>query len=84
MPLLKFATQVPTKSHDLLLAGDAGTYQRLYTESGEEAGLPRFTPHQLRHDGASADALKEQTNLTLTSRGGWAFTKSVERYQALA
>ena len=65
----------------LILGAAAVEYERLYRESGQAAGLPHSTPHQMRHGGASADAITSSTDLTLTERGGWASTKSVRRYR---
>ena len=38
-------------------------------------------PHQLRHGGASADAMHGNTDAALMERGSWSSTRSVARYR---
>ena len=46
----------------------------------DRAGTPRMVPHELRHTGASADAIAGGSELALQRQGRWASTQSVKRY----
>ena len=45
------------------------------------AGLPKSTPHRLRHGGASADAMAGVSPTIIQARGFWRAANSVERYR---
>ena len=65
-----------------LLGTDSAVYKNLYALAGEQTHLPHSTPHQLRHGGASVDALEEPTyDAEMMDRGGWRNLKSIARYR---
>jgi hypothetical protein len=55
----------------------------LFAESREATGLKKANPHQLRHGGASADAMQKPPppDLELMGRGDWSQPKSVKVYR---
>ena len=56
-------------------------FENSLTILAEQAALPKRVPHQLRHGGASADAIDGLEDVPLQSRGRWASPKSVLRYR---
>ena len=64
-----------------LLGIDAKLYRRLFAATTAAAAVPRATPHQLRHGGASADALERLSDLEMLTRGGWRHVNSLRRYR---
>ena len=71
------------KEGDLTLLQLVGPmYVRLFHASGVLAACPRRVPHQLRHGGASADAIGGCSDLMITERGSWSSVKSVQRYRS--
>ena len=61
---------------------ELSVYLKLAMYTTELTKLKPFTLHQLRHGGASADALHGCTDLSIQERGGWASIKSVMRYRS--
>ena len=65
----------------LLLAVSQSLYDKIYKQAGVRAGLPPSTPHQMRHGGASVDAINSCSDMSLLERGRWASTMSLKRYR---
>ena len=66
---------------ELLLGLDLALYNKLYRAATRASSTPPSAPHQLRHGGASADALRNVGDLALQSRAAWASTSSVPVYR---
>ena len=56
-------------------------YLELFHLSRQLANVVDAHPHQLRHGGASADALIKASDATLMDRGNWGSVKSILRYR---
>ena len=78
-PLLR----LKRRSHDRgLLSMTLSDYNQMVALSSKLTGLAKMTPHQLRHGGASADALNGNSDMAIQERGNWASEKSVLRYRS--
>ena len=69
------------RSSQRLLEVEPAEYVKLFHCSRAEAKLPAAHLHQIRHGGASADALEDAGDLSIASRGRWASLTSVRRYR---
>ena len=69
------------ENHDRsLLLMSLSEYNQIVALSSKLTGLAKITPHQLRHGGASADAMNGNIDMAIQERGNGASGKSVLRY----
>ena len=65
-----------------LLFGEASAkWSQLFNLSRQAAGLSKASPHQLRHGGASMDAVDQHTDLSIMARGNWKSPGAVQIYR---
>lgn len=69
-------------ANPLLFQVEHSLYARLFEQAGTTIGLPKATPYQLRHGGASADAIAKVGEVAIAERENWASMQSVQRYRA--
>ena len=69
---------------DNLLGVNAQVHKNIFHYSRELAAFPRAGLHQLRHGGASMDALAGCDVTGIQDRGRWTSAKSMERYKRTA
>jgi integrase len=65
---------------DLLFATSAARFRRLLASHCARLGLRRFTPHSLRHGGATTDYMEGVNLENILVRGRWKSTKSARHY----
>ena len=70
-----------SKGSSSLLSLTARRYLELFHAARGLAAVEPGHPHQMRHGGASMDALNGATNTSLLDRSGWTSTKSIMRYR---
>ena len=78
--LLPFARQLSQQSK-LLFDMSYSRYLSLFHLARKLGKQERAHPHQLRHGGASADAMHGASDCSLMERGPWATVRGVARYR---
>lgn len=83
MALYLLRVKLPREKQGLLFDITPNDWVSLFAESREATGLKKANPHQLRHGGASADAMQKPPppDLELMGRGDWSQPKSVKVYR---
>ncbi len=77
--LCRVASRAP--HHDTFLGLKPRRFLELFHLARATALVEPAHPHQLRHGGASADAMHGNTDAALMERGSWSSTRSVARYR---
>ena len=68
-------------SGELLFQMSQARFRTLFTSGRLAAGVSPAVPHQLRHGGASHDALSHVSDAEMLARGPWKSTSSLARYR---
>ena len=69
------------RRHNLLFGEASVRWSQLFNLSRQAAGLSNASPHQLRHGGASMDAVDQHTDLSIMARGNWKSPSAVQIYR---
>ena len=71
------------RRHNLLFGEASARWNQIFNLSRQAAGFSKASPHQLRHGGASMDAVDQNTDLSIMARGNCKSAGSVQIYGGL-